>query len=86
MRIHDAYTKLDRLDRGAVRHPGVGATKSDTRTSDASVASTVKISAEAVSLSAPSARVSELKDRVQRGAFAIDASAIAAKLTGQGEG
>ncbi|MBS2012277.1 MAG: flagellar biosynthesis anti-sigma factor FlgM [Deltaproteobacteria bacterium] len=96
MRIHDAYTKLDRTAGG----PGVtkgreatGAGKSPASAGGASHATGAKaegvevaVSSRARELAAAAdvsaARVSALRERIAAGSFSIDAHGIAAKLVG----
>lgn len=91
MRIHDAYTKLNgptRTDATAGTRDAAGRAKDAGRALPAGEASTnVVLSARAQELSARtdpgrSARVSALRDLVQRGELRVDARAIAAKLMG----
>jgi flagellar biosynthesis anti-sigma factor FlgM len=96
MRIRDAYTKLDpqirpeaagaSKGRDAAGRPTSGAAEPR---AGASVATTVTVSARARELSATAdqsvARIDALRDRIQRGAFVVDAQAIAARLVGGDE-
>jgi flagellar biosynthesis anti-sigma factor FlgM len=91
MRIHDAYTKLDRPT--AADGPAAAAGEAGTRAKDAArsaagtqVSTSVTLSARARELSAaasPStAKVAALREQLQRGELKVDAHAIAAKLVG----
>ncbi|MBX3186772.1 MAG: flagellar biosynthesis anti-sigma factor FlgM [Labilithrix sp.] len=87
MRIHDAYTKLDRAaiaaragnakaaDKGVTDAGGAGSAEGATR---------VNVSARARDLSAEassrSAKVEALQARMKRGDLRVDADAIAARL------
>ena len=91
MRIHDAYTKLDRPTAadGAAAPKGDAATRAkDAARSGAStsVNTSVTLSARARELSAASAtstaKVAALREQLQRGELKVDAHAIAAKLVG----
>lgn len=99
MRIHDAYTKLERTG-GATNvakgtsttgaaGAGKGAGASSTSGTSVSQGVEVAVSSRARELAAASeasvARVSALRERIARGDFAIDANAIAAKLVGGDE-
>ena len=92
MRIHDAYTKLDRATRtdgpGAAGKPGTGAGRTEDAGAQGATApaTSVSVSARAHELAkaaTPSAgRVAELRDQIKRGDFKVDAQAIAKKLIG----
>lgn len=90
MRIHNAYTLLDRPTRTDAttgtpdakgRANGAGGTARP-----GEVSTSVALSPRARELSAQSdpsaARVSALREQIQRGELRIDANAIAAKLIG----
>jgi len=93
MRIHDAYTKLDRPTRadGPVNAGGIGARAKDAGravpgNSTTSASTNVTFSARAQELSSmadPSAaKVSALREQLKNGTFRVDAHAIASKLLG----
>ena len=91
MRIPNAYTKLDRTTgpQGPAAAGKDATTKSKEGASNAastSVATSVNLSSRARELAAgaePSAaKVSSLRDQIQRGTFKVDAQAIASKLVG----
>lgn len=84
MRIHDAYTKLDRAHRvGDAPKAAVG---SATTSESAAGATHVKVSLRARDLSAlaspRAAKVDALRAQLERGELHVDASAITAKLLG----
>lgn len=96
MRIHDAYTKLDRTGGGAgvtkgreASAGGKGASSASGSTAVGGQGVEVAVSSRARELASASeasaARVSALRERIARGDFAIDAHAIAAKLVGSDE-
>lgn len=98
MRIHDAYTKLDRTIGGTNVAKGAGTTgaagpgkSSGTAGAGGTVSQGVEVAVssrarELASASDASAvRVSVLRDRIARGEFTIDAKAIAGKLVGADE-
>jgi len=91
MRIHDAYTKLDRLDRttgpGQAGSVSGGAAKgAGAAPAPGAVSTSVSLSARAQELSSlaepASAKVQALRARIQAGTFQVDARAIAQKLVG----
>lgn len=99
MRIHDAYTKLDRTVGGTNVTKGAGTTGAAGAGKSSGTASTggtsvsqgveVAVSSRARELASASdasaVRVSVLRDRIARGEFTIDAKAIAGKLVGADE-
>jgi flagellar biosynthesis anti-sigma factor FlgM len=91
MRIHDAYTKLDRPTAADGAAPtGDAATRAKDAARSAgtstSVNTSVSLSPRARELSAASAtstaKVAALRDKLQRGELQVDAHAIAGKLVG----
>jgi flagellar biosynthesis anti-sigma factor FlgM len=90
MRIHDAYTKLDRptaADGAAPAGDAAARAKDAARSSaSTSVNTSVTLSPRARELSAAagtsSAKVAALREQLQRGELKVDAHAIAAKLVG----
>jgi flagellar biosynthesis anti-sigma factor FlgM len=86
MRIHDPQT---RLDRTAARPPGVkdGAPPSPAeRGASSTRALEVNVSQRAQELgrasAAASSRVADLRAKIERGAFVVDASKVAARMLG----
>lgn len=91
MRIHDAYTKLDRPiaadGPAAAGDAGTRAAKDASRSAAGTPVSTsVTLSSRARELSASAsqstAKVTALREKLQRGELEVDADAIAAKLVG----
>jgi len=92
MRIHDTYTKHDRATRaeGPVAGEKVGHGAKDAARASHTTGNTASTSVtfsprarELASLADPSAaRVSALREQLQRGELRVDAHAIASKLIG----
>jgi len=96
MRIHDAYTKLDRprdaagtaAGRGpeAAGQGAAGRAASDVAPPAAGDATRVSVSSRAQELASAhgpaSAKVAALREKIADGTFRIDAGAIAARLIG----
>lgn len=93
MRIHDAYTKLDRPTRAdgpanadalGTRAKDAGRTAPGNNTTSASTNVTFSARAQELSSMAdPSAaKVSALREQLKNGSFRVDAHAIASKLIG----
>ena len=90
MRIHDAYTKLDRPTAAdgpaAAGGPATRAKDAARSAAGTPVSTSVTLSARAQELSAAAsqsnAKVTALREQLQRGELKVDAHAIAAKLVG----
>lgn len=96
MRIHDAYTKLDRTGGGAgvtkgreTAAGGKGASSTSGSPAVGGQGVEVAVSSRARELASASeaslARVSLLREKIASGRFSIDAHGIAAKLVGSDE-
>ncbi len=96
MRIHDAYTKLDRTGGGTgvtkgreASAGGKGASSTSSSAAAGGQGVEVAVSSRARELASASeaslARVSALREKIASGNFSIDAHGIAAKLVGSDE-